>query len=250
MIDAGPLGSEPLRIQQQRKNHMPHIYIPASSPDDWQQFLAEPEKQWRTGFSARATAYAWQEAKGFPEEIATLFDSADDKNLWDLKLLLAIPEHKVYFPPMQGHPSQNDVFALAKASNGELVSVAVEAKVSEPFDRTVDEWIGDSTPGKQERLEFLKTKLGIRGKAIGHIRYQLTHRLASAIIEAERFNAKYAVLVIHSFSQSDEWFDDFAAFVSLYDQVVTVGKLARLDVGDGTQVFAGWARGKAKYLDA
>jgi len=76
------------------------------------------------------------------------------------------------------------------------------------------------------------------------------HRLASALIEAERFNAKYAVLVIHSFSQSDEWFDDFAEFVSLYDQVATIGKLARLDVGDGTQVFAGWARGNAEYLDA
>ena len=231
-------------------DRMPHIYIPANSADDWQQFLADPEKQWRTGFSARATAHAWQEAKGFPEEIAALFASADDDNLMDVELLMAIPEHKVYFPPMRGHPSQNDVFAIAKASNGELVSVAVEAKVAEPFDRTVDEWFSGGTPGKEERLEFLKSKLGIGGKAIGHIRYQLTHRLASALIEAERFNAKYAVLVVHSFSQSDEWFDDLAAFVSLYDQIAAVGKLARLDVGDGTQVFAGWARGKAEYLDA
>jgi hypothetical protein len=229
---------------------MLYIYIPARSADDWQQFLAEPEKQWRIGFSARTTAYAWQESKGFPDEIATLFASADDENLRSLELLLAIPEHKVYFPPMQGHPSQNDVFALAKTSNGELVSVAVEAKVAEPFDQIIDEWIREVTPGKEERLEFLKTKLGISGKAIGHIRYQLTHRLASAIIEAERFNAKYAVLVIHSFSQSDEWFEDFAAFVSLYDQVATVGRLAQLDVGNKTQVFAGWARGNEKYLDA
>ncbi len=76
-------------------NNMAQIYIPASTTDDWQQFLAEPEKQWRTGFSARATGIVWQGDKGFPEERATLFDSADDENLRDLELLLAIPEHKV-----------------------------------------------------------------------------------------------------------------------------------------------------------
>ena len=229
---------------------MPYVYIPARSADDWQQFLADPDKQWRTGFSARATAHAWQEAEGFPEEITALLASAKDDNLRDAELLLAIPEHKVYFPPTRGHPSQNDVFALAKASNGQLISIAVEAKVSEPFDRTVDDWFGKPTPGKEERLEFLKRKFGIDGKQIGHIRYQLMHRLASALLEAERFNAKYAVLVIHSFSQSDEWFEDYADFVSLYGQVAVVGKLARLNVGTETRVYAGWARGRAKYLDA
>jgi hypothetical protein len=32
------------------------------------------------------------------------------------------------------------------------------------------------------------------------IRYQLLHRAASVVIEAERFNASYAVLPVHSFS--------------------------------------------------
>lgn len=229
---------------------MPHIYVPANSADDWQQLLAEPDKQWRSGYSAKATAHAWQEADGFPTEVRALFSSAEDINLRDVELLLAIPEHKVYFPPMQGHPSQNDVFALAKAANGELVAIAVEAKVSEPFDRTVDEWFAEPTPGKAERLAFLKSKLRIDDKPIGHIRYQLLHRLASALLEAERFNAKYAVLVIHSFSQSDEWFGDFAAFVSLYDQAAAVGQLVQLKSRGSPKVFAGWARGRSEYLDA
>ena len=229
---------------------MPNIYIPTRSPEDWRQFLAEPEKHWRTGYSARATAYAWQEANGFPTEIADLLSSASDDNLREVELLLAIPEHKVYFPPMQGHPSQNDVFALAKAINGDLLSIAVEAKVLEPFDLTVDEWIVDPTRGKTERLEFLKDKLHIVGKPIGNIRYQLLHRLCSALLEAERFSAKYAILVIHSFSQLDEWFDDFVAFLSLYDQEAVVGQLVALDLSIATKVFAGWARGNAKYLDA
>ena len=229
---------------------MNHIYIPTSTADDWQQFLAEPDKQWRTGYSARATAHAWQDADGFPAELDSLFSSADDKNLHGAELLLAIPEHKVYFPPMQGHPSQNDVFALAKAADGNLITVAVEAKVSEPFDKAVDDWFANPTPGKQERLEFLRSKLHLVDKEIGHIRYQLLHRLVSALLEAERFGAMYAVLVIHSFSQSDEWFDDFAAFIALYDQVSAVDRLVDLNLGDGPRVFAGWAKGAAEYLDA
>ena len=229
---------------------MAHIYIPTGSAEDWRQFLAEPEKHWRTGYSARATAFAWQEANGLPEEIAALISSAEDANLSKVELLLAFPEHKVYFPPMQGHPSQNDVFALAKAKNGDLISIAVEAKVSEPFDLSVDEWLADPTRGKTERLEFLKHLLRLASVPIGHIRYQLLHRLSSAILEAERFGAKYAILVVQSFSQLDEWFQDFAAFLLLYGQEAQVGELARLDLGTATNVFAGWARGDPRYLDA
>src|SRR5690606_11969587 len=50
------------------------IYIPAVSAEQWAQFLAEPSKHWRSGYSARALAYAWQEANGFPAEIQAAFD--------------------------------------------------------------------------------------------------------------------------------------------------------------------------------
>ena len=32
---------------------IPKVYIPTTGPDDWQRFLADPAKQWRTGFSAK-----------------------------------------------------------------------------------------------------------------------------------------------------------------------------------------------------
>jgi hypothetical protein len=35
---------------------MADILIPAHSPDDWQQFPAEPEKPWVTGRSAKSLA--------------------------------------------------------------------------------------------------------------------------------------------------------------------------------------------------
>ena len=38
---------------------MTKIYIPANDPEQWAQFLAEPIKQWRCGYSARALAYCY-----------------------------------------------------------------------------------------------------------------------------------------------------------------------------------------------
>ena len=42
-----------------------------------------------------------------------------------------------------------------------------------------------------------------------HSKYQLLHRTASAIIEAERFNANHALMLVHSFSLANEWYGDF-----------------------------------------
>jgi hypothetical protein len=229
---------------------MSRIYIPSKSVNDWQSLLASPEKQWKSGYSAKAAAYSWQEAKGFPEEISALLATSENKNLGASELVLAIPEHKVYFPPIQGHPSQNDVFALGRTTNGKLLSMAVEVKVAESFDTTVEKWIKDPTPGKEARLEYLKSRLGIRDKEIGAIRYQLLHRLVSSIIEAERFNAKHAILVIQSFSLIDEWFDDFSNFISIFDKKVEIGKLVKIGEIKNIKVHAGWAKGNSKYLDS
>lgn len=50
------------------------IFIPARKPEDWKQFLAEPDKQWKTGYSARTLAYSWQEANGIPAEVTEVLD--------------------------------------------------------------------------------------------------------------------------------------------------------------------------------
>jgi hypothetical protein len=39
---------------------IPKVYIPTTGPDDWQRFLADPAKQWGTGFSAKTLAYCWE----------------------------------------------------------------------------------------------------------------------------------------------------------------------------------------------
>ncbi len=35
---------------------MSAIYIPANGPEDWRQFLAEPDRQWKDGYSAKELA--------------------------------------------------------------------------------------------------------------------------------------------------------------------------------------------------
>ena len=52
---------------------MSTIYVPSRGPDDWRRFLADPEKQWRRGFSARAAAYSWESVNRLPPEIEALF---------------------------------------------------------------------------------------------------------------------------------------------------------------------------------
>ena len=120
---------------------MPHIYIPARSADDWAQFLADPEKHWRTGYSARTLAHSWQDADGFPSEIQEAL--ASNEYLAGLQLLLALPEHQV---PLVGgsRPSQNDIWALARTST-DLVSIAVEGKVKEPFGPTMSDWLAEGS---------------------------------------------------------------------------------------------------------
>jgi hypothetical protein len=192
---------------------MPRVYIPAECPGDWKQFLAEPEKQWKPGFSAYAVAHSWQNSEGLPREVRQALNSSDIPRLHDLEVLLILPEHKVALPG-GSRASQNDVWVLARNNLG-LVSIAVEGKVSEPFGPTIDEWDPSASRGRHKRLDFLCTTLGLSEPVPMSIRYQLLHRTASAILEAQRFHASTAVMLVHSFSQSEEWFSDFAQFTKL-----------------------------------
>ena len=229
---------------------MPPIYVPISSPDQWKALLAEPEKQWRTGFSARTIAHSWLAADGLPAEVSSLLASSAIQALSAVDPLLIIPEHKVLLPPMSGHPSQNDVFVLGRGADGRLVSIAVEGKVSEAFGPPLGEWNQEPSRGKQTRLAYLIELLSLQRDLPPEIRYQLLHRLASAVIEAKRFGAMHAVMVVHSFSQSHEWFSDFEAFLSLFGSKAQVGALAWLYSAGEVSVYAGWAEGDPRFLAA
>ena len=229
---------------------MSRIYVPSQGPDDWKRLLAEPDRHWRKGYSARALAYCWEEDnEDFPKCVRRVFKASGIRQFERAELLLAFPEHKVPLPG-GSRPSQNDVFVLAKGEGeGELISITVEGKVSEPFGQTVEDWINDNSPGKQQRLRFLLNLLGLSREEVDGVRYQLMHRTASALIEAKRFNARNALMLVHSFSQSDESFEDYRRFVELFGLAVGgVNEIVGTRHLDGVNLYFGWVRGDEEYL--
>jgi hypothetical protein len=130
------------------------------------------------------------------------------------------------------------------------VSIAVEGKVEEPFDKTLGEWKADASMGKEVRLTYLLEILGLREPIPDGVRYQLLHRTASAVIEAERFGAHDAVMLVHSFSHNNQWFDDFGAFVSLFGRKAGVDRLVTTIASKGMPLHLGWVHGDERYLSA
>ncbi len=226
---------------------MTRFYIPSKGPESWKEFLAEPDKHWKTGYSARSLAYCWEEAQGFPQSVVDVFQSSPFELFHSIEFILGVPEHKVDLPPKGGRPSQNDIFVLGKSGN-QLVSITVEGKVNETLGPTVAEKRKDMSPGVKERLEFLVDLLQLKDKALDPIRYQLLHRTASALIEADRFSASSALMLVHSFSQEHKWFEDYAAFAGLYGIEAELNKVHYVGRFNGKELYIAWVTGEAVYL--
>lgn len=224
------------------------IYVPTHGPESWRGLLADPNKQWKAGHSAQTLANCWEAADGWPLEVVALFKSSGVEAFTVVELLLAIPEYKVDLPP-RGWPSQNDLFALGKAADGRLVSVVVEGKVNESFGPTLGEWIAGASANKVARLSFLTRTLGLPDTLPPAVRYQLLHRLASALLLARQFDTRYAITLVHSFSPTHRWFEDFEAFCRLFPACDGPSHSLRfLNEIDGISLYAGWASGDPVYL--
>lgn len=227
---------------------MPRILQFTKGPQDWQALLADPQKHWRVGYSARTLAHCWEEAQGLPPEVQLAFASSKDSLLADFPPLIAVPEFKVALPGGD-RPSQNDLFVLGRSSAGP-VSMMVEGKVSESFGPTLSEWQKDASPGKEERLSFLLRTVGVSGRPDGANRYQLFHRAASAILEGERYRAIAAVMLVHSFNQERTGWPDYEAFLRLFGVSAEVGTLQRLPSMQRVPLFAAWVIGDCRFLDS
>jgi hypothetical protein len=216
---------------------MARIYIPTNSANDWRALLAEPDKHWREGYSAMCAALCWEAASGLPEEIGMLFGV-------DSELLLAIPEHKVPMPG-RGRESQCDVFALLRQGD-DLVSVAVEAKVDEPFGPTVGEWLDAGGQGRVDRLRALCEIIEVRYPPPHNLRYQLFHRTAAGVLEAGRFRAKTAAMIVHSFSAQHRWHEDFAAFCAFMSLPGDRAVRHERELKNDLKLSLAWATGKVR----
>lgn len=220
---------------------MGKILVPSSGPDGWKAFLAKPDLHWAKGYSARTLAHAWEASPDLPAEVAELIGAAFGPG----ELLFAVPEHKT---PLPGgtRDSQSDILLLVRHHSG-LAVYTIEGKVNEEFGPTVGDWLRDASPGKRERLRYICGLLGIDNCPMD-VHYQLLHRTASALIEAERFDARMAGMIVHSFSPENRWRDAFDRFAELLGWSGS-NEATVIRVPSGKSLMLGWASGSQHFRE-
>jgi hypothetical protein len=221
---------------------MGKFFVPSKGAISWREFLADPEKQWKKGYSAYELANCWEAADKLPSCVETVFKQSQLPLFNDVDVLYGFPEYKVPLPG-GGASSQNDLYVLAKANN-ELLTIMVEGKVSEPFGETVASWLGDNpSHGKRNRLENLLSILGLDEGSVLNKRYQLIHRAVSALLEAKNVNAKNSLILVHSFNETGKWFEDYAEFVKLFHISPKKDKIVGPIQLKGVNLYFGWVTG-------
>jgi hypothetical protein len=164
---------------------------------------------WKQGRSAKSLADAWFYANDFPARVRSVLEQ--DPALSGIELINAWLERCTDLADGRCTASQTDLLAVTGVGS-ELVILAVEGKVTESFDRLVSEWLADGSEGKRQRLEGLRRLLGLAPEECSDLRYQFFHRTAAAILEARRYRARKAILLIHSFCPNATGLSDYSHF--------------------------------------
>lgn len=228
-------GRESIEEKSNRRKVV-HFMVPAPLAEDVIPHLGRGEAHWKARHSAYELAHSWQASGGFPPAIASVL--ATDPELRKLKFLDGLFERAVDLST-PGAPSQTDLMVLATNEHG-LCVIAIEGKAREPFGDLVQEW--NKTTGTQRRLQSLAATLTLAPEACGNLRYQLLHRTCSAIYEAQRYMARSALMIVHSFSPNNESFVDFARFaIALNMPVEECNKLSAPREFGGVTLRIGWA---------
>jgi hypothetical protein len=224
------------------KNY-PSLYgAPLTNPLSVQGLLRDPIVHWRKGRSAYEAAHAWvganlNETGGWPKEVRTLLITAPE---WaETRLLIGFFEHATALDTERS-PTNTDVMILARAPQA-LGLIAVEAKAGEPFGERVERW--NTSTGRAERLNWACDLLGLDPRDCGHLRWQLFHRTIAAVVEAQRFMAAQALMLVHDFAPEPCWVDDYVAFADAAGFVgARVGALSSIKNVGGVSVRLGWVR--------
>ena len=181
---------------------------PITRPEDIIPRLAKQERHWKKGYSAYELAHSWVGARGIPDPVVAVLHQAEEFR--GMELIEGFFEKETDLRS-RGRPSQTDLLALV--GDGESFAVlGVEGKVDEPFGPLVSEWLTDASANKRARLSVLQETLGLEDHNVSNLRYQLLHRTAAAIYEAQRYKVRRALMFVHSFSEGCSWFDDFRVF--------------------------------------
>lgn len=215
------------------------LAVALKRPEDVVPHLGKPT-HWKDGRSAKLLAERWFGASDILPVVRALLDQAED--LVDAEFLDAWLERETDLRDGRGTPTQTDLLALLGLQR-QLAVLGIEAKVDETFGPLVREWIGDADGGgKAERLKHLCGLLRVKPEDVGDLRYQLLHRTAAVILEAQRFRTDRAILIVQSFCPRRSGLADAALF---YERIGMAGLQAGVLIGarrfGGVDLSVGWA---------
>lgn len=166
--------------------------------------------------------------------MAAVLDS--EPQFRDASLLLGLPEHHVELEG-GGHASQSDFWALLGTKSG-VVSVAVEAKAGEPFDRPLAD--ASEKSGKPARLKQLCEILEISQSDVNGLRYQLMHRPVAAILEALRIQVPRALFLVHAFGDNDASLEDHRSWARYLGAEAPANRVHYVGKRSGADFWIGW----------
>lgn len=223
-------GRPPLK----RTSMIRRLHVPLLKPEDVIPHLAKPDVHWKSGYSAQELAITWfRSSNDFPPAVRAALSPVPEYA--DAELVDGFFEREIELGS-PGRNSQTDLLVIAGLRQELGV---IEGKVNETFGEFVKDW--NTTPGKQVRLERLAQTLGLDVADAGGIRYQLLHRTASAIYEAKRYRCRHAMMLVHSFSPTHRWFEDFAKFSCLMNQPVSVPRSVSIaKICEGISLRLAW----------
>jgi hypothetical protein len=213
------------------------IYSPTLGPSSWKRGLAS-EKHWRPGFSAWLVAHCWEEdGTNLPLIVRQVLEQ--DTAFSGVELLLAIPEYGTPLPG-RGNVSHSDVFAILRCQDG-LAVTTIEAKVTEGFGKSIKEWYGQNpSKDKMKRLAYIESLLGLAGSDLTAVPYQLLHRAAAAVAEAQRFHARRAAMIVQSFDGAKSGIGEYEGFLSLFGIKTNATSLHQIATTKGVDLFSAW----------
>ncbi|MFN3314315.1 MAG: DUF6946 family protein [Hyphomonas sp.] len=195
-----------------QKLDYPRLYgAPLIDPVHVKPLLRDPELHWKQGRSAYEAAHSWVPAGlyangGWPPKVSAAISGAPE---WrSAKIVTGFFEHATALDTMSA-PSNTDVLLVCNL--GENLGVAaIEAKAGETFGERVQDW--KTSDGKARRYQWACDLFGVDAADCEALRWQLFHRTAAAVLEAERFCARHAVMIVHDFSGASASLNDFEAF--------------------------------------
>jgi hypothetical protein len=71
--------------------------------------------------------------------------------------------------------------------------------------------------------------------------------IISALIEAERFSATSALMLVHSFSEEHAWLEDYKAFLALFAKAGGANSVTFAGKKSGVNLYLSWVVGERRF---